>query len=76
MVAVSLLTERGSKTLRAEKTADEEGMVTSASHQGKDAPSHEGNKGLLREASFELKGSSGERVDAVSSPTPSNPFTF
>lgn len=55
---------------------DEEGMVTSASHQGKGAPSHEGNEGLLREASFGLKGSSGERVDAVSSPTPSNPFTF
>jgi hypothetical protein len=56
--------------------ADKEGMVTSASPQGKDAPSHEGNEGLLREASFWLKGSSEERAEAVSSLTPSNPSTF
>lgn len=40
-VAVSLLTEKASEMLTAEKAADEEGVLTSASHQGKDAPSHE-----------------------------------
>lgn len=68
-VAVSLLTEKASEVLRAEKTADEAGMVTSVSHQGRDAPSHEGNEGLLREASFGLKVSSEERVETGSSPT-------